>query len=168
MKRVYRDRNCVQFIDIHGTQQYREKKQYWGNFKKWKSLQRQKLCTVYRYTQYTTIQWEKTVLRKFEKMKRVYRDRNYVQFIDIHGTQQYREKKQYWGNFKKWKEFTETETVYSILISTLYTVHCTQYTVKVLGAGIEPAQPQWSQDFKYYAMLQNATKRDKREQNGAK
>ena len=38
----------------------------------------------------------------------------------------------------------------------------------VPGAGIEPARPQWPQDFKYYATLQNATKRDKREQKEAK
>ncbi|HNT79603.1 MAG TPA: recombinase family protein [Bacteroidia bacterium] len=38
----------------------------------------------------------------------------------------------------------------------------------VPGAGIEPARPQWPQDFKYYATLQNATKRDIWEQKKAK
>ena len=49
------------------------------------------------------------------------------------------------------------------------TVHslCFTHSVIVPGAGIEPAQPQWPQDFKYYATLQNATKRDILEQKEA-
>ena len=38
----------------------------------------------------------------------------------------------------------------------------------VPGTRIELVQPQWPQDFKYYATLQNATKQDKREQKEAK
>jgi hypothetical protein len=44
-----------------------------------------------------------------------------------------------------------------------------QNCLDVLQAvGTEPAQPQWPQDFKYHATLQNATKQDILEQREQK